>query len=161
MISVLTNEFAVTYDPVCQVLSVSKDCESGQRRELLTFTLQTLRDLGWPGASRWIGEALLLLVPETRAIFLPETKDDEVPSLFLDKAINELTNQGAEDRADDAYTLCLLYLVRARLMKSLPDLKNADRLLRQAAAAGCVAATRTFQESWAAAMRKAESEISV
>jgi hypothetical protein len=159
MISVLSNQFTVTYDPVRQVLSVSRNERAAQPQELLTFTLQTLRDLGWPGASRWVGEALLLLVPETRAVFLPETKDDEVPSAFLDKAIADLAHRlGDTQQADDTYTLSMLYLVRARLMKSQTDLKQADRLLRRAAAAGCAVAARALQESWSTAMAKVERE---
>lgn len=159
MISVLTNAFGVTYDPVGQVLTISMKHASGHSQDLLTFTLQTLRDLGWPGASRWVGEAVLLLIPETRATFLPETKDDELPVSFLDRAISELENR-ADTAAEDQHVLSMLYLVRARLVKSHADLKLADKLLQQAARAGCVAAANAVRDTWPDAMSKAEGEIS-
>jgi hypothetical protein len=159
MISVLANEFGITYDPVRQVLSISRGKAGGQSQELLTITLQTLRDQKWQGASRWVGEAILLLIPETRVAFLPETKDDESPSAFLDRAIAELANRG-DAPSDDLYMLSMLHLVRARLMKSLIDLRQADKFLRQAAAAGNSAAARAIRNSWAAAMGNVEKEIS-
>lgn len=159
MISVLANAFSVTYDPVRQVLLISKKHASGHSQDLLTFTLQTLRDLGWPGASRWVGEAVLLLIPETRATFLPETKDDELPVNFLDRAISELENR-TDIPAEEQYELSMLYLVRARLVKSHVDLKLADKLLQQAARAGCVTAANKVRDTWPDAMSKAEGEIS-
>jgi len=158
MISVLANAFSITYDPVRQVLSISKKHASGHSQDLLTFTLQTLRDLGWPGASRWVGESVLLLIPETRATFLPETKDDELPVNFLARAIAELENR-PDTPAEDQYQLSMLYLVRARLAKSQTDLKLADKLLQQAARAGCVAAANAVRDTWRDAMSKAEHEI--
>jgi len=151
MKNVFSNNFAVRYDPVKQRLSLwSVEPREGK---LVEFKLQTLRGMGFAEAAKWIGETLLLLTPEPRAVFLPETKESRPPIQFIDEVIDSMEKR-ASNSADDLYELSMLYVVRSRITANKGDLIRADALLRNAGALGSKAALESLREDWPELMEK-------
>src|SRR5258705_10885799 len=101
--------------------------EPGQET-LGRLKLQTLRQMGFAAAAKWVGETLLLLMPEPRAVFLPETKDSEVPIQFIDGLIDSTEKHGGRS-ADDLYDLAMRHLGRSKLTPSTEILVRVDSSL--------------------------------
>lgn len=64
---VLTNEFFVQYDEVNHQLLIYR-LKDGKPHGMaaITHKLSMLEKMGKSEASRWVGETLLILIPETR-----------------------------------------------------------------------------------------------
>lgn len=63
---ILTNDFIVRYDEAGQVLRIYTIHDGEKSPFPIDLQLDTLKDMGRGDASRWVGETLLLLVPEIR-----------------------------------------------------------------------------------------------
>lgn len=63
---VLTNDFELHYDEVTDRLLIFA-LERGKKPDVpISMKLATLKDMGPEKASKWVGEAVLLLIPAVR-----------------------------------------------------------------------------------------------
>jgi len=77
---ILTNEFQLTYDESQKHLLVY-GVKNGQLQPFpIKLRLSTLSDMGAAEASKWVGETILLLIPEMREQLFglpPESESEE------------------------------------------------------------------------------------
>lgn len=63
---VLTNEFTVRYDPAEQCLLIYRQLNPPPDTVPIRHKLKMLQDMGSAEASKFVGQTILLLVPELR-----------------------------------------------------------------------------------------------
>lgn len=145
MADIFSDTLCIQYDPILQRLTILK----GEDRQLKLFDykLETLKGMGFEQASKFLGEGLLLLIPECRAIFLPETRDASSPIGFISKCISILEREQRKS-ADQFFELSKLYLIRSRLSSENADLVHADKLIREAARLGSQRAAEILRNGW-------------
>lgn len=63
---ILTNEFHIRYDAQGERLLLFRIIEGVPSEDPIELRLTTLVEMGSDNASKWLGETLLLLIPEMR-----------------------------------------------------------------------------------------------
>ena len=126
-----TNELIVRFEPIERNVTIEGRYPEWTGPSEIKLSMQMLAALGFEGASKWLGETILLLLPEPRASFLHETKDKDTPSRFLSREIESLRSR-AEDSPIVAYELFALSLARFRLTGRRSDAVAVERYLEMA-----------------------------
>lgn len=140
--NVFSHSYLIKYDE--HTKSIAVELPSGDR--LFEISLTTLRQLGMQEASKFVGERILLLLPETRRVLtgLPASVDVEQ----IEDSIKRLRVKAVDGDSESLFRLGMLLISRATTVGSWSDIDEAELLLRLASEGGHVEASEFLAITW-------------
>jgi TPR repeat protein len=140
--NIFSDSYVIAYDESAR--SIAFELPSGTR--LFEISLSTLQELGLSEASKFVGERLLLLLPETRRLLtgLPATVDvDEI-----ERSIQSMRIRAEKGDGESLYRLAMLLISKATSGGTWSDIEEAESLLRSASQAGHDEANNFLLKIW-------------
>jgi TPR repeat protein len=115
---------------------------------LFDISLSTLKELGMTEASKFVGERLLLLMPETRRLLtgLAATVDVDQIEASIEKLRLKINSDSSD--TESMYRVAMLLISRATAVDSWADIEDAESLLRRASDAGHAEACDFLLKTW-------------
>ena len=141
--NIFSDSYVIRYDEASRSIHLEM---SGSSTKLFEISLTVLQDLGFQEASRFLGERLLLLLPEPRRVLtgLAATVDRQQ----IDDAIDRVRPKSESGDSESEYRLAMLLLSRATVAGLWSDIEEAEKLLQLAASKGHDAATEYLNTTW-------------
>jgi TPR repeat protein len=140
--NIFSDSYLVTYDESKRAIAF--ELPSGTR--LFEISLSTLQELGLSEASKFVGERLLLLLPETRRVLtgLPATVDTDQ----IEHSIHSMRIRAEKGDDESLYRLAMLLISRATSGGTWSDVEEAESLLQIASQNGHAGANEFLSKTW-------------
>jgi hypothetical protein len=141
--NIFSDAYVVRYDEESRAIAIAL---IDSNAPLFEISLATLEELGLAEASKFLGERLLLLLPEPRRVLtgLPATVDtDQISS-----AIERMREKAKYSDSESEYRLAMLLISRATTNGAWSDIEEAESLLQLAQNKGHDEATKFLTKTW-------------